>query len=337
MTDRAWTWRAGAYLPCEIDGPPVPEPGRAIIRVHRVGICGSDLLHIAEGVEDGQCFGHEWFGVVERVGADAAVDPGQWVTGSPFIGCGVCAACGTGFTNHCRSVTVLGYGPMGGLRSWLDLPSDQLAVVPADLHAIGVLLEPASVAVEAGRLLEAGGLVTGSIAVIGAGPIGILVGCWLIDHGYEPVMFESISHRLAVSRSLSLATVDAADSHVMAEHQARYQAIIDCSSFVGQGNGWQTVFALAARAARVVCVAKYPGESAIRVDRLARNALTAVWMRGAPHDALRQAIAWGPQLLARRDRLGCEFLPAERLHEGLDRASRGESTGKIVLLMGGRA
>ena len=82
MDDRAWTWRAGLYRPSEIDGPPAPEPGRAIIRVHQVGICGSDLLHIAEGVEDGQCFGHEWFGVVERVGADAAVAPGQWVTGS---------------------------------------------------------------------------------------------------------------------------------------------------------------------------------------------------------------------------------------------------------------
>jgi threonine dehydrogenase-like Zn-dependent dehydrogenase len=337
MNELAWKWHAGSYHRFEIDDPPEPEPGRAIIRVDRVGICGSDLLHLTEGVEDGQCFGHEWFGIVERVGANAAVDPGQWVTGSPFIGCGACAACEAGFTNHCRSATVLGYGPIGGLRSWLDLPSDQLAVVPSALHSIGVLLEPASVAVEAGRLLEAGGPVSGSIAVIGAGPIGILVGCWLLDHGYEPVIFESIPHRLAVARGLALTTVDVTDSIAMAEHEACHRAIIDCSSFVGRGNGWATVFALAARAARVVCVAKYPGENAIRVDRLARNALTAVWMRGAPHDALLRAVGWGPQLLARRDRLGCELLPAERLHEGLDRASRGDSSGKIILSMGRRA
>lgn len=333
MSDLAWTWQAGAYRPSRIGGPPTAVPGRAIVRVRQVGVCGSDLLHIVEGVEDGQCFGHEWFGVVEHVGGGVLLEKGQWVTGSPFIGCGRCAACGAGFTNHCRSAQVLGYGPVGGLRTWLDLPADQLAVVPPDLHSIGVLLEPASVAVETGRLLEAGGPVAGGIAVIGAGPIGILVGCWLVDHGHAPVLFESMPHRLAVARRLSLTAVDVADADAMSGHAGRYAAVIDCSSALGRAGGWETVFTLAARAARVVCVAKYPGGATVEVGRLARNALAATWMRGAPHDALRAAIDWGPRLLARRDSLGCEFLPADRLAEGIDRAMRGESAGKVVVTL----
>jgi threonine dehydrogenase-like Zn-dependent dehydrogenase len=331
MSDLAWTWQAGAYRPSPIAAPPTAAPGRAIVRVRQVGVCGSDLLHIVEGVEDGQCFGHEWFGVVEHVGAGVSLGKGQWVTGSPFIGCGTCAACAAGFTNHCRAAQVLGYGPVGGLRTWLDLRADQLVVVPPDLHSIGVLLEPASVAVETGRLLEAGGPVAGRIAVIGAGPIGILVACWLVDHGHAPVVFESIPQRLTVAQRLSLTSVDVADADAMAGHTGRYAAILDCSSALGRAGGWETVFALAARAARVVCVAKYPGGSTVEVNRLARNALTATWMRGAPHDALHAAIAWGPRLLARRDSLGLEFLPAARLGDGIDRAMRGESAGKVVL------
>jgi threonine dehydrogenase-like Zn-dependent dehydrogenase len=331
MSDLAWTWQAGEYRPSNIGAPPPPAPGRAIIRVHQVGICGSDLLHIAEGVDEGQCFGHEWFGIVGRAGADAAVGVGEWVTGSPFIGCGSCAACRAGFTNHCRSATIFGYGPMGAMRTWLDLPSDQLAVVPPELRAIGILLEPASVAVEAGRLLDSGGPVNGSVAVVGAGPIGILVGCWLLDHGHTPVIFESIPHRLAVAQGLSLAAVDVTDCRAMAKHQGRYAAVIDCSSALGHANGWGTVFALADRAARIVCVAKYPSGGVVDINRLARNALTVVWMRGAPHGALHGAIAWGPRLLGRQDSLGCEFLPDYQLTEGIDRARRGKAAGKVVL------
>jgi (R,R)-butanediol dehydrogenase/meso-butanediol dehydrogenase/diacetyl reductase len=333
MSNLAWTWQAGAYHPSSIDGPPAAAPGRAVVRVHQVGVCGSDLLHIVEGVEEGQCFGHEWFGVVENVGAGVPLNEGQWVTGSPFIGCGTCTACAAGFTNHCRSAQVLGYGPVGGLRTWLDLPADQLVMVPPDLHSIGVLLEPASVAVESGRLLEAGGPLAGRIAVIGAGPIGILIGCWLLDHGFAPVVFESISQRLAVARGLSIDVVDVADVDAMNGHTGRYAAIIDCSSALGRAGGWETVFALAARAARVVCVAKYPGGAMVEIGRLARNALTVTWMRGAPHDALHAAIAWGPKLLARKDLLGCEFLPADRLNDGLDRAMRGDSAGKVILVL----
>ncbi|HEX5065321.1 MAG TPA: alcohol dehydrogenase catalytic domain-containing protein, partial [Myxococcota bacterium] len=83
----------------EIEEVPDPSPGPAelVLKVHSCGICGSDL-HMSDvpfGIPPGIVMGHEFSGVVEEVGKEAAsrFQVGDRVCAMPMIGCGRCAPC----------------------------------------------------------------------------------------------------------------------------------------------------------------------------------------------------------------------------------------------------
>lgn len=156
--------------------PPVPGPGESVVRVTAVGLCGSDLHWYGEGgigdaVLDGPLVvGHEIAGVIEggpRHGQRVAVDPA--------IPCGGCAVCETGYGNLCPDVRFAGHGKLdGGLRERMTWPSELLHPLPDTLSdADGAMLEPLGVAV---HTVDLGHVRLGApVAVIGCGPIGLLV------------------------------------------------------------------------------------------------------------------------------------------------------------------
>ncbi|MEU8175514.1 zinc-binding dehydrogenase [Microbispora hainanensis] len=155
---------------------PVPGPGESLVRVTAVGLCGSDLHWYSEGgigdavLDDPLVVGHEIAGVIEggpRHGTRVAVDPA--------IPCGRCAVCATGYGNLCPDVRFAGHGTLdGGLREYLAWPDDLLHPLPDALSAAdGAMLEPLGVAIHA---VDLGHLGLGApVAVVGCGPIGLLV------------------------------------------------------------------------------------------------------------------------------------------------------------------
>lgn len=156
-----------------------PAAGEVLVRVLLAGICGTDL-HAVEGTHPFVPMpyhpGHEVVGVVEAVGA--GVDPalrGMRVTVEPTLVCGSCKPCRTDRENLCERLEFLGCGHAeGAMADSFVIRADRLFRIPDELNDThAVLIEPLATPVHAVRL--AGGLAGKTVAVVGAGTIGLLV------------------------------------------------------------------------------------------------------------------------------------------------------------------
>ena len=167
-----------------IGDEPVPEagPGETLVQVTAVGICGSDLHWWHEGELGGPALtqplvlGHEAAGVIA-----AGPRRGQLVAIDPAIPCTRCRPCRDGYRNLCTRIRFAGHGATdtapstdGALREFMNWPSHLLHPLPGTLSAAdGAMLEPLGVAVHSFGLghLPLGG----SAAVVGCGPLGLLI------------------------------------------------------------------------------------------------------------------------------------------------------------------
>jgi 2-desacetyl-2-hydroxyethyl bacteriochlorophyllide A dehydrogenase len=171
---------------------PVPAPNEALIRTLVAGVCGSDL-HAAHGRHPFVALpyrpGHEVVGVIETTGSAAAgAIPGQRVTVQPYLPCWSCKMCDSGRENLCENLGFFGCGYLqGGMAEHFTLPANRLFPVPDELddHA-AALIEPLATPVHAVRL--AGDVAGRSVAVLGAGTIGLLTLAVLRAHGAEKVV-----------------------------------------------------------------------------------------------------------------------------------------------------
>jgi len=155
---------------------PVPAEGESLVRITAVGLCGSDLHWYDEGgIGDARIThpivgGHEMAGVVEGGPLD-----GVRVAVDPAIPCHRCDLCLRGHPNLCRALDFAGHGSRdGGLQRYLAWPTARLHPLPEALSdADGAILEPLGVAVHA---VDLGHIpLGGSVAIIGCGPIGLLL------------------------------------------------------------------------------------------------------------------------------------------------------------------
>ena len=165
------------FVTADVPEPDAPGPGEALVRVHRVGICGTDIsgyLGKMPFFSYPRIPGHELGVEVLEVGDGVEnVKPGDHCSIEPYINCGECFACRKGNSNCCANVQVLGVHCDGGLRGRFVLPArklhpssklsmEQLALV--ETLAIGCHCVDRS-APERGE----------HYLVIGAGPIGLTV------------------------------------------------------------------------------------------------------------------------------------------------------------------
>jgi 2-desacetyl-2-hydroxyethyl bacteriochlorophyllide A dehydrogenase len=157
---------------------PAPGPNEALIRTLVAGVCGSDL-HAAHGrhpfVPLPYRPGHEVVGVIETAGsAVGTFAPGQRVIVEPDLPCWTCKMCTSGRENLCENLQFFGCGyAQGGMADYFTLAGNRLHLVPdaLDDHT-AALIEPLSTPVHAVRL--AGDVAGRSVAVLGAGTIGLL-------------------------------------------------------------------------------------------------------------------------------------------------------------------
>ncbi|HKO81923.1 MAG TPA: zinc-binding alcohol dehydrogenase family protein [Chitinophagaceae bacterium] len=153
---------------------PLAEKGRAVLRIKRIGICGTDL-HAFEGTqpyfEYPRILGHELAAEIVAIDNSDAFSIGDIVTFIPYFNCGECIACRNGLTNCCVSMKVCGVHVDGGMTEYLSVPVDSLVSgqgVSADELA---LVEP--LAIGAHSIRRAGVKKGEYVLVIGAGPIGL--------------------------------------------------------------------------------------------------------------------------------------------------------------------
>ncbi|MFC0772179.1 zinc-binding alcohol dehydrogenase family protein [Terrimonas alba] len=153
---------------------PEPGSGQAIIKIKRIGICGTDL-HAFEGTqpyfEYPRILGHELSGELVAVDDAPGFKIGEAVTFIPYFYCGKCIACRSGKENACVNIKVCGVHQHGGMVEYLSVPSYSL------IHGEGLnfdalaLVEP--LAIGAHGVRRAGVAKDEFALVIGAGPIGL--------------------------------------------------------------------------------------------------------------------------------------------------------------------
>lgn len=156
---------------------PVCGPGQALIKVAYAGICGSDLHIYRKGmfvVSVPETMGHEFSGVVERVGEGVAeVRPGDHVVGDPRVTCGCCEWCRRGAFSLCPGLGFIGEAAPGCFAGYLAMDAKKLIKIPRELDLRrAALAEPLAVALHIagrGKFSPADHL-----GIVGAGPIGLL-------------------------------------------------------------------------------------------------------------------------------------------------------------------
>jgi 2-desacetyl-2-hydroxyethyl bacteriochlorophyllide A dehydrogenase len=157
--------------------PPATAPGEALVRVHRVGICGTDL-HAYRGRQPfftyPRILGHELGVEIVAVGPNAgSLRAGDRCAVEPYLNCGHCIACRRGKTNCCASLRVLGVHTDGGMRELITVPVDKLHRSERLSWGQLALVETLGIGAHA---VERATLEAGEFAlVVGAGPIGMSV------------------------------------------------------------------------------------------------------------------------------------------------------------------
>ena len=162
----------------EFPRPRIQAADDVLLRVDRVSICGTDIHILSDPpghpATSGSILGHEYVATVTDIGDDVInVKPGDRVVIDPNITCGLCDYCRMGLTNVCENMTTLGIFRHGGLAEFNLAPAKALHKIDRDVPPErACLAEPLACVWHA---FEKTNVVPGeSVAILGAGPIGLL-------------------------------------------------------------------------------------------------------------------------------------------------------------------
>jgi 2-desacetyl-2-hydroxyethyl bacteriochlorophyllide A dehydrogenase len=157
----------------EMDAP-LATPGHSVIKIRRIGICGTDL-HAYEGTqpyfEYPRILGHELAGDLVDMDQAPGFAIGDAVTIIPYFHCGRCIACRNGKPNCCVSIKVCGVHIDGGMVEYLSVPSSALIPAGGLTYDQLALAEPLAIGAHAVR--RASVQPDEFVLVVGAGPIGL--------------------------------------------------------------------------------------------------------------------------------------------------------------------
>jgi threonine 3-dehydrogenase len=165
----------------QVETVPIPEigPSDVLVRVRAASICGTDL-HIyhwdrwsASRLRPPLTFGHEFCGVVEKIGADVTTTaPGDFVSAEMHVADGTCRPCRVGQSHLCRNVKIIGIDADGCFAEFVRIPAQNIwKVDPSIPEHYAAILDPLGNAV---HTVLSGPISGQSVAVTGAGPIGLM-------------------------------------------------------------------------------------------------------------------------------------------------------------------
>lgn len=201
---------------------PTPEPaaGEALVRIRRVGICGTDF-HIFAGnqpfVSYPRIMGHELAGEIVDAPRDSGLSPGDHVCVAPYIACGVCVACRRSKPNCCMNIAVLGVHRDGGLAEYLSAPTQN--ILPANGLGLDALAMTEFLAIGRHAVRRANVEAGQRVLVVGAGPIGLGVALFARLQGAEVVAMDNRAERLAFCRDQLGA------AHTLSPSDTAYEAL----------------------------------------------------------------------------------------------------------------
>jgi 2-desacetyl-2-hydroxyethyl bacteriochlorophyllide A dehydrogenase len=180
---------------------PVPAPGEVLVRVRRIGICGTDM-HIFRGTQPflsyPRVMGHELSGEVVSAPAGSGLGEGDPVYVMPYMACGVCIACRNGKTNCCSNIEVLGVHRDGAMSEYLSIPAQFVFKTDGISLDDAAMIEFLAIGAHA---VKRGAVGPGkNVLVVGAGPIGMAVMLFAAMKGGVVTALDGRSDRLEFCR-----------------------------------------------------------------------------------------------------------------------------------------
>lgn len=288
---------ATIHAPGDIRVGEMPEavagPGQSLIRITSVGLCGSDLHWFTEGAIGDAVLtrplvlGHEIAGVV--VSGPLA---GRTVGLDPAMPCGHCRECDAGLEHLCTHMPFAGHGETdGGLRELMAWPDRRIHVLPDGYDsARGTLLEPLGVAVHSADLAH---LRHGwKVAVVGCGPIGLMLIQLAAMMGCEVAAVEPLAHRRDAARRAGAAIVVTPEEVTNAAALSSAHDVAFETS--GADDGLERAALLVRPAARIVLVGIPDDDSTtFQASLLRRKGLTLACARRMTNSAYTRAVSLG--------------------------------------------
>ncbi len=269
-----------------IDIPePVAKEGEALIQVRSAGICGSDIGAFRGTnplVSYPRVIGHEIAGEILSIPEDnpRGLKVGDHVIVDPYLYCGNCYPCSIGRTNCCTDLHVLGVHVEGGMCEKFTHPADMLWKLPDDMPwDIAPMAEPLTIALHG---IHRGGLKAGEhVAIIGAGPIGLLAAMSAIAYGAEPILIDLVDERLEAAKELGVKYVINSGKEDLVAKVAEYtdgrmaELVMECS---GANPAIRSTLDIVANAGRITLTGWPKKETPIPTDAITRK---EVDIRGA--------------------------------------------------------
>jgi L-iditol 2-dehydrogenase len=190
---------------------PEPRPGQVLLRIKRIGVCGSDI-HVYHGKHALTPYpvvqGHEVSGLVEKLGQGVkGFTVGDPVTFQPQVTCGTCYPCTHGAYHICDNLKVMGFQTTGAGSEFFALDARLVLKLPKGTSFDhGAMVEPTAVGVHA--IARGGGVKGKKVLILGAGPIGNLTSQVAKGMGATRVMITDVSdYRLELARECGGADV----------------------------------------------------------------------------------------------------------------------------------
>lgn len=209
----------------EIDVPE-PKANQVLLKVKKIGICGSDI-HVYHGTHPFTAYpitqGHEFSAQIVKLGAEVnGLSIGQKVTVEPQVYCGKCYPCTHGKYNLCEHLKVMGFQTTGAASQYFAVDASKVTILPENLtYDEGAMIEPLAVTVHAAKRFPK--LKGAKAAILGAGPIGILLAQTCKALGASQVLITDISeYRLELAKSVG------ADFAVNTKNKDFGKAVLEC-------------------------------------------------------------------------------------------------------------
>jgi 2-desacetyl-2-hydroxyethyl bacteriochlorophyllide A dehydrogenase len=277
---------------------PVPQlqPHHAIIKIKRIGICGTDL-HAFEGTQPffsyPRILGHELSGELIEFDNAPGFEKGEAVSFIPYFRCGTCVACRNGLPNCCAAINVCGVHVDGGFAEYLQVPSYSL------LHGEGLsfdelaLVEPLAIGAHGVRRAD---VQPGEfVLVVGAGPIGLgiaefarIAGGNVIVMDVNDTRLQFCKDNLKVTHSINPTKEDALARLKEITNGDMPTVVIDAT---GNQKAILNAFQYMAHGARYVLVGLQKGEVSFSHPEFHKREATLMSSRNATREDFEHVIA----------------------------------------------
>jgi threonine dehydrogenase-like Zn-dependent dehydrogenase len=294
--------KPGQFIVRDVKNPRAPAQQEALVRVRKVGVCGTDL-HAFHGrhpfVGYPRILGHELGAEVLEIGENnRGIQPGDRCAIEPYMNCGSCIACQRGKTNCCAVLKVLGIHVDGGMQERLVVPIRNLHKSNTLTFEELALVETLGIGAHAVRRADL--QPDDTVAIIGLGPIGLATLQFATRHTQYVAGVDLARHRVAFAKSRypGLLTVDGSEElsqHLRDVFQGDLPTVVfDCT---GSGKSMMGAFQHVAHGGKLIFVGLVPGQIAFEDPLLHGRELTVMGSRNATAEDLETVI----RLMEHRD------------------------------------